>query len=139
MMGIVLASPGLQQRIARLAGDGVGQDARERVRKYFLEIASDYSERWLGLWERTLSCLWRTIYEDFVIDQEGMDKIREITSQIPCVILPCHRSHADYLILSYIFYQQKIPLPHIAGHDVFLIAQNESCRAQMVGNNPRAF
>ena len=26
-------------------------------------------ERWLGVWERTLSRLWRTIYDDFVIDR----------------------------------------------------------------------
>ena len=119
MMDIVLAAPGLQRTIARLAGvaDGNGQVGRERARKYFLEIASDYNERWLGVWERTLSLLWRAIYDDFVIDQDGIAKIRAITGRMPCVILPCHRSHVDYLILSYIFHQQKIPLPHVAAGD----------------------
>lgn len=118
-MDIVLAAPGLQQTIARSAGVGEGDDraGKERARKYFLEIASDYSERWLGLWEKTLSCLWRTIYDDFVIDQDGIAKLREIIRQMPCVIIPCHRSHVDYLILSYIFYQQKIPLPYVAAGD----------------------
>jgi glycerol-3-phosphate O-acyltransferase len=119
MMEIVLAAPGLQRTIARLAevGDGDEQACRERARKYFLEIASDYNERWLGVWERTLSLLWSKIYDDFIIDQDGIAKIREITRRMPCVILPCHRSHVDYLILSYIFYQQKIPLPHVAAGD----------------------
>ena len=119
MMDIVLASPGLLQRIARSAGaaSGDGQASRERAREYFLEIASDYNERWLNLWKRTLSFLWRAIYDDFVIDQEGMAKLREIAHRMPCVILPSHRSHVDYLILSYIFYLQKIPLPHVAAGD----------------------
>ena len=118
-MDIVLAAPRLQRTITELAGvvDGDGPFDRERAQKYFLEIASDYNERWLGFWERTLSLLWLAIYDDFIIDQNGIDQIREITRQTPCVILPCHRSHVDYLILSYIFYQQKIPLPHIAAGD----------------------
>ena len=119
MMEMVLAAPGLQRTIARLAGvgDGDEQTCRERARKCFLEIASDYSERWLGIWERILSRLWRNIYDDFIIDQGGIANIREITRRMPCVILPCHRSHVDYLILSYIFYQHQIPLPHVAAGD----------------------
>lgn len=119
MMEMVLAAPGLQRTMARLAGvgDGDEQTCRERARKCFLEIASDYNERWLGLWERTLSRLWRNIYEDFIIDQDGIANIREITRRMPCVILPCHRSHVDYLILSYIFYQHQVPLPLVAAGD----------------------
>ena len=118
-MDIVLAAPGLQRTIARSAGAvaGGGLACREKARKYFLEIASDYSERWLGVWERTLSLLWRAIYDDFIIDQNGIAHIREITSRMPCVIIPCHRSHVDYLILSYIFYRYQIPLPHVAAGD----------------------
>jgi glycerol-3-phosphate O-acyltransferase len=33
---------------------------------------------------------------------------------VPCVIIPCHRSHIDYLLLSYVFYKHNIPLPFIA-------------------------
>lgn len=119
MMKIVLAAPGLQRTIARIAGvgDGDEQACREKARKCFLEIASDYNERWLGVWERTLSRLWRNIYDDFIIDQDGIASIREITRRMPCVVLPCHRSHVDYLILSYIFYQHQIALPHVAAGD----------------------
>jgi glycerol-3-phosphate O-acyltransferase len=33
------------------------------------------------------------------------------------IFLPCHKSHVDYLVISYIFYRMGIALPHIAAGD----------------------
>lgn len=33
------------------------------------------------------------------------------------VILPCHKSHIDYLVISYIFFRMGLALPHIAAGD----------------------
>ena len=33
---------------------------------------------------------------------------------MPFVIVSCHRSHIDYLLLSYVFYKNNIQLPFIA-------------------------
>ncbi|CAG8839722.1 360_t:CDS:2, partial [Racocetra persica] len=33
------------------------------------------------------------------------------------IILPCHKSHIDYLVISYIFYRLGLALPHIAAGD----------------------
>ncbi len=33
------------------------------------------------------------------------------------MLLPSHKSHIDYLILSYFFYERNLPLPHIAAGD----------------------
>ena len=116
MVGIVLAAPALQEKITELVRDGAGDEPalREKARKYCLEIAADYNGRWLGLWDKVLSRLWRIIYEDFVVDQEGLERIRLLFRRRPCVIIPCHKSHVDYLILSYIFFKHNLPLPHIA-------------------------
>ncbi len=116
MVGIVLAAPALQEKITELVRGGAGDEPalRKRARKYCLEIAADYNGRWLGLWDKLLSRLWRIIYGDFVVDQEGLEKIRELFRRMPCVVIPCHKSHVDYLILSYIFFKHNLPLPHIA-------------------------
>jgi len=119
MMAAVLQSPGLQRAIERSsrAGEGDEKTLQERARQYLLEIAADYDERWLNVWEKVLSRLWRIIYDDFVIDQSGVEKIREISRKMPFVILPCHRSHADYLIIAYILYRHGVPLPFVAAGD----------------------
>ncbi|KAG0299366.1 hypothetical protein BGZ98_010111, partial [Dissophora globulifera] len=33
------------------------------------------------------------------------------------VVLPCHKSHIDYLVISYIFFRMGLALPHIAAGD----------------------
>ncbi|KAJ3032685.1 hypothetical protein HDV00_007205 [Rhizophlyctis rosea] len=37
--------------------------------------------------------------------------------QVSLIILPCHKSHVDYLVISYIFYRLGLALPHIAAGD----------------------
>lgn len=100
-----------------IAGKGSEQELRKRAQKYLLEIAANYDERWLKVWDRFLTPLWRVLYDAFIVDQKGLAAIREISCRMPCVLIPCHRSHVDYLILSHIFYKQKMSLPRIAAGD----------------------
>ncbi len=118
-MAAVLQDPGLQRTIERLtrAGQGDEQLLQKRAGEYFLKIASNYNERWLHIWEQVLRRIWRAIYDDFVFDQGELTKIREISRKMPFVLIPCHRSHVDYLIFSYILYKNGIPLPHVAAGD----------------------
>jgi glycerol-3-phosphate O-acyltransferase len=37
--------------------------------------------------------------------------------KISLIFLPNHKSHVDYLVISYIFYRMGIALPHIAAGD----------------------
>lgn len=114
-----LEDPDVHRTISQLAiaGKGSEKKLKERARKYLLEIAADYSDRWLIVWDRILNRLWQVLYDAFVVDQKGMALIQEITGRMPGVIIPCHRSHVDYLILSHILYKQKMTLPHVAAGD----------------------
>ncbi len=87
---------------------------KKEVRRYLYEIAADYSETMIAIWRKTLTWLWNDIYDGLSIDSEGMAKIRNISKKMPFVIIPCHRSHIDYLLIHYVFYFNKIPLPFIA-------------------------
>jgi glycerol-3-phosphate O-acyltransferase len=87
---------------------------RKEARKYLEEIASDYSEVFVEVWEKLLSWLWNNIYDGVVIDGEGIAKIRQVSKKMPFVIVPCHRSHIDYLLLSYSFYKNNIQMPFVA-------------------------
>jgi glycerol-3-phosphate O-acyltransferase len=87
---------------------------RKEARKYLDEIASDYNEIFVEVWERILSWLWNNIYDGVVVDVEGIAKIRNVSKKMPFVIIPSHRSHIDYLLLSYIFYKNNIQMPFVA-------------------------
>jgi glycerol-3-phosphate O-acyltransferase len=83
-------------------------------RRYLNEIASDYSETFVELWDKLLTWLWKNIYDGVIVDRKGLARIRDISSQMPLVVVPCHRSHIDYLLLSYVFYKENIQLPFVA-------------------------
>jgi len=87
---------------------------RKEARKYLKEIASDYSELFVEIWEKILTWLWNNIYDGLVVDGEGIAKIRQVSKKMPFVIVPCHRSHFDYLLLSYCFYKNNIQMPFVA-------------------------
>jgi glycerol-3-phosphate O-acyltransferase len=38
-------------------------------------------------------------------------------NKVSLIFLPCHKSHVDYLVISYIFYRLGMALPHIAAGD----------------------
>jgi len=86
----------------------------KEARRYLYEIAADYQETFIELWLKVLTWLWNTVYDGLSIDSEGLAKIRNLSKKMPFVIISCHRSHIDYLLLSYIFYRNNIQMPFIA-------------------------
>jgi glycerol-3-phosphate O-acyltransferase len=48
------------------------------------------------------------------LETRGLEKVIECVKQHPVVLVPCHRSHFDYLVLSYVFHSNFLTPPHIA-------------------------
>jgi len=87
--------------------------ARTEALNLLEEIAADYRESTLRVGDRLLSWLWKKLYTGIKINNAGV--IRDLAQRgHEVVYLPCHRSHMDYLLLSYVIYQQGLAAPHIA-------------------------
>jgi glycerol-3-phosphate O-acyltransferase len=84
------------------------------AKKYLKEIAADYQDFYIDVWEKILSWLWNNIYDGVVLDKEGLARVRDVSKRMPYVVVPCHRSHIDYLLLSYVFEKSSIQLPFVA-------------------------
>jgi len=67
-----------------------------------------------------LKKVWRKIYQGIHVDEKGIELIREAIKKSPVVLVPTHRSYIDFLIISYIFFEYNLPLPHIAAGEDFL-------------------
>ena len=52
-----------------------------------------------------LNLIWYRIYDGFEVDESGLEKVRELGKTHSLILIPSHKSHVDYLILSYLFYQ----------------------------------
>ena len=87
-------------------------DTAKRAEKYAREIASDQSYRVIRFFEVFLSWLWHKLYEGIELYNLDRAKAAALTSEV--VYVPCHRSHIDYLLLSYVLYHNGLTPPHIA-------------------------
>ena len=84
------------------------------VARYLKEIAADFSMGYLEFMCMAVTLVLDRIYDEVVPDMEGLERIREAGRKGPLIILPCHRSHIDYLVVSYLFYANGLIAPHIA-------------------------
>ncbi|HOE23798.1 MAG TPA: 1-acyl-sn-glycerol-3-phosphate acyltransferase, partial [Smithellaceae bacterium] len=116
VIGMVMHDP----KLNRFLDDYAQKSKKDRTalardaRRYLHEIASDYRETFVELWDKVLTWLWNTVYDGVSIDSEGLANVRNLSKKMPFVIISCHRSHIDYLLLSYVFYKNNIQLPFIA-------------------------
>ena len=77
------------------------------------EIAGDYSVSLVRLGERILRWLWGRLYSDIKVNNSQV--LRELAQDGHEIIyVPCHRSHMDYLLLSYVILQEGLVMPRIA-------------------------
>jgi glycerol-3-phosphate O-acyltransferase len=85
-----------------------------KAEKILYEMAADFKKSTVMKFRGTLDWAWPKIIEGFWIDRKGMEQYRVLSRKAPALLLPCHRSHADYLIVSYLFNLNNLMLPFIA-------------------------
>lgn len=86
---------------------------QEKTRKIFYEIAADMNYTYIDLYDKLVHWLLNRVYDGLDIDTAGLAKIKEIAGSHPVILVPSHKSHVDYLLLSYVFYNYDLTLPHI--------------------------
>ncbi len=85
----------------------------KEIQGYIDEIAANYSERMLRIFDRILTWLWNKLYKG--VNITNAERVRQLAQNgHEIVFVPCHRSHMDYLLLSYVIYRQGMVPPHIA-------------------------
>ena len=87
------------------------QKVRARARGYALEIAADYSHSVVRSLSFMLNTFWNKLYDG--VDVHHFETLRDVAPGHEVIYVPCHRSHVDYLLLSYQLLQHGIAIPHI--------------------------
>jgi glycerol-3-phosphate O-acyltransferase len=82
------------------------------AKRYADEIAANYSQPFVTFMSLALARLWNRLYDG--VEFEHVDKLGEIDDGAEIIYVPCHRSHMDYLLLSYVIYRKGFALPHVA-------------------------
>ncbi len=111
----LLQSPAILQAIKdEVRLKNISQEKAEKeAYKILDEIAANVNYEGLRLADRFLRWLWNKLYQG--IDVQHADRARKLAlNGHEIVYIPCHRSHIDYLLLSYLLYHQGLVPPHIA-------------------------
>ena len=114
LVAAVLRDPRVRAAIEAEAGDSRVKRERthQRARRYAREIAAHISYPTVRVLERLLTWVWSKIYDG--VELQHVERLHKVAEDHELVYVPCHRSHFDYLLLSYIVYHQGLSLPHIA-------------------------
>lgn len=113
-MSLVLSHPEVQLAIERDASTH-GRPTKQSTRlaqRILAGIVSDFSAITLRIAYRFLAWCFRIGGAEFSI--RGMEPIRQCAQQANLVYLPCHQSHLDYIVLSFLLYREGLAIPHIA-------------------------
>src|SRR5690606_19730205 len=88
------------------------RDALLRARGYVDEIAANYSHVFVAVMAKVLSWFWTRLYDG--VELHHVDQLKKVVDGNEVIYVPCHRSHMDYLLLSYVIYYKGFAIPHIA-------------------------
>ena len=81
---------------------------------YIKEIAANYNLRIINLANVILNWAFDNLFEELVVNEEEINRMREASIKAPLILVPCHKSHLDYLLLPYVMFNNNMPCPHIA-------------------------
>lgn len=110
----ILNSPSVRKAIVDKAKTNKisEQKARRIARGYAYEIAADYSYSFVRIASLALTWFWNRIYDGVVLHH--FSQFQKIAADYEVVYVPCHRSHIDYLLVSYFVYHHGFVPPHVA-------------------------
>ena len=115
MIKQVVADERMQKTIQQQSIESGESEAiiRKKSHAYLEEISSNFSYRFLRVFRFILSKVWNGIYQG--IEVNHAQAVRDATqSGAEIIYMPCHRSHMDYLLLSYLLYGEGLVPPHVA-------------------------
>ncbi|MCF8199532.1 MAG: glycerol-3-phosphate 1-O-acyltransferase PlsB [Sulfuritalea sp.] len=86
--------------------------ADKKAQEFALEIASDYNYSVVRAFSLFLTWVWNKVYNG--VEVHHFERVTDVAPGHGIVYVPCHRSHVDYLLLSYIIFNRGLMVPHIA-------------------------
>jgi glycerol-3-phosphate O-acyltransferase len=115
----VIRSPKLQKVIADMAGEGEAERsviaARAIAMLREMEAALDMNE--IAALDRLVAQAASRMFSAVEVDEPGIERLRQLSKEGTLILLPSHKSHMDYIVLAWILYRHKMPLPSVAAGD----------------------
>ncbi len=89
-------------------------EVRKKADAYIEEIAAGYNPAYIKFFSAIVGWIIRTMFDGVAVNNNALGKVKRLALKGPLVLVPCHKSHIDYLILSYLLYHNNMPVPLVA-------------------------
>ncbi|MCA9543946.1 MAG: 1-acyl-sn-glycerol-3-phosphate acyltransferase [Myxococcales bacterium] len=102
--------------LARTEGLAWNQ-AYEQARRDLKEIAAATRFEFVLGFGKLLDVVFGRIFDGVEVDEPGMRRVKDaarLSRRAPLVLVPSHKSHLDYLVISWVFLRREFIPPHIA-------------------------
>lgn len=122
MRQLVLSYPTVQEAMqnqSRSRKVKIEQVQMEAV-KIFDKLCGDTDLKVMSGFSYILRKIWRRLYENIHVEEDGLKALREASKKGPILFVPTHRSYIDFLIVSYICFSEGLPVPCIMAGEDFL-------------------
>ncbi len=86
----------------------------KRARKILDKTGADFRMSWLMAMKSLMDVIVARIYSGVEFGAEDAERIRQASRAGTVVLMPSHRSHFDYLLLSWLLFCNGMMPPHIA-------------------------
>lgn len=115
---MVLKDPAVRRFFAAQAEKGKRTEPLEKKAESLLKtIAADMRYGWLRVLDIVVDRAWSRIYDGIVVDKEGLAKVRTAAHRGSVVLMPSHKSHIDYIVMSQVFFKEGLLPPLVAAGD----------------------
>lgn len=111
---IVLSGKEFEATLDRLAiaTSSSPKVVQERAQQILREMAATINHRTVAALRGVLNFVFRRVFNG--VEVHGLDQLRSYSLKHPIILLPSHKSHFDYLLMSWILYHANMPIPHVA-------------------------
>lgn len=89
----------------------------EKVARSFDKIAARFSFPYVRFAGWVCFQIWNRIYSGIDVRDEDLERVRGALRDGTPILVPCHRSHLDYLLISSLLLSKDIVIPHIVAGD----------------------
>jgi len=109
----ILTGPGLRDFMAKyVKRKGIPlYEAHKEAHRYLDEIAADPRPGFVRLGLAVVRWFLERMFEGVVVNTEGLNRLKRASMKGPLVLVPCHRSHMDYMLLSQVLYDHNLSVP----------------------------
>lgn len=116
MQDELLRSPRVREHLeAEVRSSKQKREAVERrARKELDKLCANQTPGMVRFLRRFLDWVFHRIYDGIVVDEAGIERVRAAAREGSVILLPSHKSHVDYLVLSWVLYTRAIMPPLIA-------------------------